>query len=388
MYSPTLAAWIKERREKGLPIPINWKDPNDSEDTDDSESDDESVNQEENFTDSDTPEAQESVQAEDDPDNKEVRSDCDSKSTEDCHGGSEATRSVENSASVAENGTADRDASQTNSSVAENQDTAKKNPTEEVRNAKVQAFLAALKSQHDEQHEEVYIETKKFEEHLMNTIIEICRNDCGNYKTHQTKWDTKAMSYDVATERWDKVLHDKHWHCRPRELAIFWDQSDSTAGCFEPVKRALAEVARMGYRVKLYDCSNGIGVEGSLVWQIRKKGQYTQDHYNNGPRLKYLAQALGHNAKVDENIICPSAAEFIRICERADLTMVFMDYDCVETIWLPARKISRKKCPFFLDLEFRYDQPYQHNWNPNMRPGDQYPVPERWYRLNGDRLNM
>ena len=93
MNNPGIKDLVLKALSMGLPMPLNWE-------------------QDDELTDSASPEEQESVQAEDDPDDKEVL-DCGSQTTEDCHGGLEATRSIEDSPSVAENGQEDRDSDQT-----------------------------------------------------------------------------------------------------------------------------------------------------------------------------------------------------------------------------------------------------------------------------------
>ena len=430
---------------------MEYSEPSEAEQGYEDDSDscpDEDESQDESLEDSDSPEAQESEQAEDDPEEKEVRDDCGSQITEDCHGGDEATRSVESSPSVAENGQEDRDSDQTEnggdegegegengesgetthssdngedsgengsgsgegeedgtessdeddsqsgSDAGENQDTSDQNSTDEGENqdiaeggrggrsAKVQALIDALNEGGQEDGEPTPWDEAR--DRITKTIIEICQLDCGRIKHHQTSWDTRAMARDVAIGRWDKVLRDKHWTYRPRELAIFWDQSGSCREYLDAVAKAIKEVARLGYHAKLYDCSNGIQPAGepSVVWKITGKNQTTVDGWNNGPRLKEVAKELGRNVKLDANIIKPNAADFIKICERANVVMVLQDYDCVETVWLPSYKVSKQKCPHFIDLETRdYSHPCEHDWNPKMDPDMDWAVPDRWHKI-------
>ena len=103
--NPMLASLVEEALAKGLPMPLNWVV---DEDCDSYSYDDVDY--------------EGSIQAEDDPEEKEVRDDCDSQTTEDCHGGNEATRSINDSVSVAENGQEDRDSDQTNNGGDEGED--------------------------------------------------------------------------------------------------------------------------------------------------------------------------------------------------------------------------------------------------------------------------
>lgn len=358
MNDPRLKELVRTALAMGLPMPLNWD--NSSEDADDFD------------------EYMESVQAEDDPEEKEVRMDCGSQTTEDCHGGNEATRSVEGSPSVAEGGQEDRDSDQTSGG-----DTGEDTSSENTRSAKVQALIDAMKKRQDDAYSEP-AEWVDAQNKIYNTIVEICQVDCGRVKHHQTSWDTRAMARDVAIGRWDKVLHDKHWSYRPRDLVIFWDQSGSCGAYLDAVAKAIQEVTKLGYRIKLYDCSNGIqsADEPSVVWKITGKDQTTVDPWDNGPRLKKVAKKLGSNVKLDANIIKPNSADFIKICEKANVVIVLQDYDCVETVWLPSFQVSKKKCPHFIDLETRdYSHPCEHDWNPEMDADMDWAVPERWHMI-------
>lgn len=428
---PLLASLVEEALAKGLPMPLNWA----AEESDTSDDEYEESDQDEELEDSDSPEEQESIQAEDDPEEKEVRDDCDSQTTEDCHGGNEATRSVEDSPSVAEDGQEDRDSDQTEDEGDEGDGEGENGQSGETThssengqnsgengsgsgeegedgtssgsgdsqgesdgstggngsgNKLVTALLAALREK-KEQADAKAAEDKAFredpemvdwveaEKKITETIVQICEQDCGRIKNAPTSWDTRAMSRDVAIGRWDRVLRDKKWSLKPRKLVIFWDQSGSCDSYIGAVHNALKTVAELGYRCTLFDASNGIEKVESVVWVKTGPHQTTDDYYQNGPRLRKVAKDIG--AKTDSNIICPSIADFIKICEKADVVMVLQDYDCVEPLFKAASKVSKRKCPHFIDLETRYDEPYEHDWNPGMRQGQKYAVPERWHRI-------
>ena len=408
---PMLANLVEEAIANGLPMPLNWVVTEEESDTSDDEYE-ESDQDEELDEDSDSPEAQESTQAEDDPEEKEVRDDCDSQTTEDCHGGNEATRSIEDSPSVAENGQEDRDSENGQNSGEngsgsgeggeEGTDT-NQNPdsdgghgdssagnnqgsTDELvaalltvlkeKKEQVDAKAERAKAFHEDPEMVDWIEAEK---KITETIIHICEQDCGRVKNAPTSWDTRAMSRDVAIGRWDRVQRDKKWSRRPRNLVIFWDQSGSCDSYIDAVHNALKTVAELGYRCTLFDASNGIETTTSVVWHKTKPNQTTEDFYQNGPRLKEVAKDIG--TKTDSNIICPNIADFVKICEKADIVMVLQDYDCVEPLFTAATKVSRRKCPHFIDLETRYNEPYEHNWNPGMSHGQKYAVQDRWYRI-------
>lgn len=403
-----LASLVEEALAKGLPMPLNWVVTEEESDTSDDEYE-ESDQDEELDEDSDSPEAQESTQAEDDPEEKEVRDDCDSQTTEDCHGGNEATRSVKNSPSVAENGQEDRDSDQTENGGEDGDgeggdegtssgsgdshddtDTDEGEGDSSTNNKLVTALLAVLREKKEQVdakaerakafHEDPeMVDWIEAEKKITETIIHICEQDCGRVKNAPTSWDTRAMSRDVAIGRWDRVLCDKKWSRRPRNLVIFWDQSGSCDSYIDAVHNALKTVAELGYRCTLFDASNGIETTTSVVWHKTKPNQTTEDFYQNGPRLKEVAKDIG--TKTDSNIICPNIADFVKICEKADIVMVLQDYDCVEPLFTAATKVSRRKCPHFIDLETRYNEPYEHNWNPGMSQGQKYAVQDRWYRI-------
>lgn len=425
---PLLASLVEEALAKGLPMPLNWVVAEESDTSDDEYEESE---QDEELEDSDSPEEQESIQAEDDPEEKEVRDDCDSQTTEDCHGGDEATRSVEDSPSVAEDGQEDRDSDQTEDGGDEGDGEGENGQSGETthssengqnsgangsgsgeggeegtssgegdnqgesdgstgNNKLVTALLTALREKKEQadakaEQERAFREDPEMvdwveaEKKITEAIVQICEQDCGRIKNAPTSWDTRAMSRDVAIGRWDRVLRDKKWSLKPRKLVIFWDQSGSCDSYISAVHNALKTVAELGYRCTLFDASNGIETVDSLVWYKTGPNQTTYDGYQNGPRLKKVAKDIG--AKTDSNIICPNIVDFIKICEKADVVMVLQDYDCVEPLFKAASKVSRRKCPHFIDLETRYDEPYEHSWNPGMRQGQKYAVQDRWHRI-------
>ena len=368
--NPGIKDLVLKALSMGLPMPLNWE-------------------QDDELTDSASPEEQESVQAEDDPDDKEVL-DCGSQTTEDCHGGLEATRSIEDSPSVAENGQEDRDSDQTENG-GEGEDGQEDRDSDQTGGEgegdavtdKVAALLNALRERKEQAEDPEMVEWAEAEKRVTEAIVHICEQDCGRIKNAPTSWDTRAMSRDVAVGRWDRVLRDKKWSYRPRNLVVFWDQSGSCDSYISAVHNALKTVAELGYRCTLFDASNGIEEVESVVWTKTGPNQTTEDYYQNGPRLKKVAKNIG--AKTDKNIICPSIADFIQICEKADVVIVLQDYDCVQPLFEAASKVSGKKCPHFIDLETRYSEPCEHDWNPDMYEGQEYPVPDRWHRIWSDR---
>lgn len=422
---PELIDLVKEAIKAGMPLPVNWIEAYRAKIQ-------EAALREELTQDSASPEKpQESEQAEDDP-AKEVRDDCDSQTTEDCHGGQEATRSVEKSPSVAENGQEDRDSDQTQNSgedddgtgkngtettgtgeenggsdgtgsghgdktgtdsvAEENQDTSEQDLGDEAGNkdtaeakntktAKLRAVLGYLEqnASAEERYSMETPEEKQTMQNIYNCIVDICKSACKGVRSQQTKWDTRAMVRDICGFRRDRVLRDKLWNFKPRKLAIFWDQSGSCDWYFAAVANALKEVAGLGYRCWLYDCSNGLAENKSVVTHVCGPNQTTEDGYNNGPRLRRIANRMGCN--VDRTYIKPNQADFIKICHEFDVVIVLQDYDYVESVWFAARKIEAKKCPHFIDLDDRYNHPAEHDWNPHLRYNDDYPVHDHWHKV-------
>ena len=442
---PDLEGLVKEALRKGLPMPENWGNRWTEEDL-----------QKEIAAENKA--ATDSIQGPDDPDEKEVREDCGSQTTEDCHGGDEATRSVEDSPSVAENGQEDRDSDQTSnggeegegegedgqagetthssdsgkdsgeggegtdtddseesdkqqsesdesssdstssdkngtdSATEENQDTSEQKSDDEVetkdttevntRLARLQASLGLLE-QNTTAEMRYNMETpeeKRVMQNIYDCIVEICKSSCNGVKNQQTKWDTRAMARDIVCFRRDRVLRDKHWSYKPRKLAIFWDQSGSCDFYFAAVANAIKEVAKIGYKCWLYDCSNGLAYKESIVAHIVPGTRGTTvDAYQNGPRLKKLAREVG--AETDKIYIQPNQADFIKICQGFDVVIVIQDYDYVESVWLAAKRLPAAKCPHYIDIDSRYNHPCEHSWNPTLTATSDYPVHDRWHKV-------
>lgn len=261
---------------------------------------------------------------------------------------------------------------------AETQDTAESNSNSH--DAALRAVMEHLQQAVvAEERYEMSAEDKRVMKKIYEAIVEICKLSVKGVKTNQTNWDIRALSRDVCCGRDERVLRDRRWAHRPRRLALFWDQSGSCDQYFPAIANAIKEMAKFGYRCWLYDCSNGIAETESLVFRKTRSDQTDEDQYDNGPRLREVAKKL--NCRIDGNIIKPNADDFIKICQQADTTIVIQDYDNVQSIWLPARKITMRKCPYFIDLDRRYEHPSQHTWNKKLRYGDDYPVPDRWYKI-------
>lgn len=69
-----------------------------------------------------------------------------------------------------------------------------------------------------------------------------------------------------------------------------------------------------------------------------------------------------HSATVAAQILhIPQDCALLQICNQSETTIVLMDYDCVETVWFAAEKVAAKRCPYFIDLDERYDEPCEHD---------------------------
>ena len=88
-------------------------------------------------------------------------------------------------------------------------------------------------------------------------------------------------------------------------------------------------------------------------------------------------------------ITTPSIETAAKIAMESEAFIVLADYDGYLSICRVAQQVTNPaKCPWFLDLEERYEDPSDHDWNydrdqDRYASADDYPVParRRWLRL-------
>lgn len=351
------------------------------------------------------------------------------ESSEDTHGGSEATKSIEDSPSSADDGKEEKDNS-TSKGKGENSDggsSGKDGDTDadkegngtgteskdgkgsgapedtdadkegkgagtepsgdegegsgagngdnssEVTNKIVSDLISAFEEEaNDRRNREVI--TSAFEMVLKNTKG---KSDKGN---RLSGWDGRAIVKHYISGMLNRIPTDRKRYGAVKQVTVAIDCSGSCWIYLNEINRALRHIARF-YNVQILDCSNGFNVEKDSTVS-------DSDPYNNRKRLEE-AFCTNTRIKMHPVITTPSIETAAKIAEQSEAFIVLADYDGYMSICRMVQQVTNPaKYPWFLDLEERYEDPSDHSWNydyDNQQciSADDYPEParRRWLRL-------
>ena len=368
----------------------------------------------------------ENPQVEDDEAKEVVEST--TESSEDTHGGSEATKSIENSPSSADDGEEEKDNS-TSKGKGENSDegsSGKNGDTDadkegdgtgteskegegsgapedtdadkegkgagtepgdgeekgsgasvgdnssEVTNKIVSDLISAFEEEAtDRRNKEAIVSA--FEMVLKNTKG---KSDKGN---RLGGWDGRAITKHYVSGMLNRIPTDRKRYGTVKQVTVAIDCSGSCWTYLNEINRALRHIARF-YNVQILDCSNGFNIDKDSTVSDR-------DPYDNRKRLEE-AFCEGR-IKMHPVITTPSIETAAKIAMESEAFIVLADYDGYLSICRTVQQVTNPaKYPWFLDLEERYEDPSDHSWNYDYDnnqyiTADDYPEParKRWLRL-------
>ena len=370
----------------------------------------------------------ENPQVEDDEEKEVVEST--TESSEDTHGGSEATKSIENSPSSADDGEEEKDNSTSKGNTGENSDdegssgkngdtdadkegngtgteskdgkgsgapedtdadkegkgagtepsgdegegsgAGKGGDSSEITNKMVADLISAFEKEAKTTHDKAAV-TKAMEMVLKNTKG---KSDKGN---RLSGWDGRAITKHYVSGMLNRIPTDRKRYGAVKQVTVAIDCSGSCWIYLNEINRALRHIARF-YNVQILDCSNGFNVEKDSTVS-------DSDPYNNRKRLEEAF--CGNRIKMHPAITTPSIETAAKIAEQSEAFIVLADYDGYMSICRMVQQVTNPaKYPWFLDLEERYEDPSDHDWNydrdqDRYASADDYPVParRRWLRL-------
>ena len=366
----------------------------------------------------------ENPQVEDDEDKEVVEST--TQTTEDTHGGSEATKSIENSPSSADDGKEDKNNSTSKgensggssgkdgdteadkegkgtgteskegegSGAPEDTDADKEGKgtgtepgdgeekdsgasvdgdSSEVTNKIVSDLISAFEEEaNDRRNREAIVNA--FEMVLKNTKG---KSDKGN---RLGGWDGRAITKHYISGMLNRIPTDRRRYGAVKQVTVAIDCSGSCWTYLNEINRAIRHIARF-YNVQILDCSNGFNIDKDSTVS-------DTDPYNNRKRLEE-AFCTNTRIKMHSVITTPSIETAAKIAEQSEAFIVLADYDGYISICRVVQQVTNPaKCPWFLDLEERYEDPSDHDWNydPDQDryiSADDYPEParKRWLRL-------
>ena len=368
----------------------------------------------------------ENPQVEDDEEKEVVEST--TESSEDTHGGSEATKSIEDSPSSADDGEEEKDNSTSKgkgdtgtsssgkdgnadaessggecsddsedtdadkegkgagtefkegegSGVLEDTDADKEGKdsgdnSSEVTNKIVSDLISAFEEgATDRRNREAIVNA--FEMVLKNTKG---KSDKGN---RLGGWDGRAITKHYISGMLNRIPADRKKYGAVKQVTVAIDCSGSCWTYLNEINRAIRHIARF-YNVQILDCSNGFNVDKDSTVSDK-------DPYDNRKRLEE-AFCTNTRIKMHSVITTPSIETAAKIAEQSEAFIVLADYDGYTSICRMAQQVTNPaKHPWFLDLEERYEDPSDHDWNydPDQDryiSADDYPEParKRWLRL-------
>ena len=368
----------------------------------------------------------ENPQVEDDEDKEVVEST--TQTTEDTHGGSEATKSIENSPSSADDGEEEKDNSTSKgkgdtgtsssgkdgnadaessggecSDDSEDTDADKEGSgtgtefkdgegsgvlgdtdaikegkdsgdnSSEVTNKIVSDLISAF---------EEGVTDRRNREAIASAFAMVLKNTKGKSDKGNRLggWDGRAITKHYISGMLNRIPADRKRYGAVKQVTVAIDCSGSCWTYLNEINRAIRHIARF-YNVQILDCSNGFNVDKDSTVSDK-------DPYDNRKRLEE-AFCTNTRIKMHSVITTPSIETAAKIAEQSEAFIVLADYDGYTSICRMAQQVTNPaKHPWFLDLEERYEDPSDHDWNYDSDQdryisADDYPEParRRWLRL-------
>ena len=193
-------------------------------------------------------------------------------------------------------------------------------------------------------------------------------------------WDGRAITKHYISGMLNRIPADRKKYGAVKQVTVAIDCSGSCWTYLNEINRAIRHIARF-YSVQILDCSNGFNIDKDSTVS-------DTDPYDNRKRLEE-AFCTNTRIKMHSVITTPSIETAAKIAEQSEAFIVLADYDGYLSICRVVQQVTNPaKCPWFLDLEERYEDPSDHDWNydPDQDryiSADDYPEParKRWLRL-------
>ena len=193
-------------------------------------------------------------------------------------------------------------------------------------------------------------------------------------------WDGRAITKHYISGMLNRIPTDRRRYGAVKQVTVAIDCSGSCWTYLNEINRAIRHIARF-YNVQILDCSNGFNVDKDSTVSDK-------DPYDNRKRLEE-AFCTNTRIKMHSVITTPSIETAAKIAEQSEAFIVLADYDGYTSICRMVQQVTNPaKYPWFLDLEERYEDSSDHDWNydpdqDRYLSADDYPEParKRWLRL-------
>lgn len=294
-----------------------------------------------------------------DKEEKEVRESA-TQTTEDTHGGSEATKSIEKSPSSADDGKEEKHNSTSKGDRSTNT---------------ITDIISAL---NNKEHEKRQVMAKAFATVLKNT-----KGKAEGGRKARMGWDGRAIVKHYVSGMLNRIPTDRLRAGAVRTVTIAIDCSRSCWRYLAEINQAIKHIARF-YHVSIVDCSNGFDTKVDRLADM-------EDPHENRRRLEEAF--CNDGAKMHPTITTPSIETAAKIAEQSEAFIVLSDYDGYKSICKVVQQVTNpQRYPWFIDLEEIYDDPSEHDWNYDSETNhtfsaDDYPsgAVSRWLKIFPDR---
>lgn len=301
-----------------------------------------------------------------------------SKTTENTHGGDEASKEIkkspnsvndgennskENKSEKAENtgsrgqvsGTGDKKTESAEKNIyynSTNYEKTKSKLTPEQLEKKVEDLFEEKRRKQENfrtQHREEYL--KKY---MLEIIKKIAAQHAGvDKKAGSESYDKKQMLEHMIKQQSYKILGDKYDLRDARYVQFFIDTS-GVYGCGsnkilnELIPQVISMLEKQGYECYIAACGNGF--YGRDMVEDKEYGtRKTLEGYGTG--------------KVND-IACPTPKTAAQMANKAEFSIILADFDGLSSICEMASLCEKDKIPYFLSTEDRYpwEDPTLHDW--------------------------
>ena len=299
-----------------------------------------------------------------------------SKTTEDIHGGDEASKEIKDSPNSVNDG--ENDEKKNKSEKTENTGTKgtgsgsddkkereysisgdalnprkvkPKTAPEELKKQVEQLFETKKKQQEE-------FRNKNRQEYLKKYIIQIIKKIAAQHagidkQDGSETYDKKQMLQHIVKQQNYKLLGDKYDLRVARYVQFFIDTS-GVYGCGsnkimrELMPQVISLLEKQGYECYIAACGNG----------FYERDMVEDEYYGTRKTLEGY-----HTGKVSK-IACPTPQTAAKMANEAEFSIILADFDGLSSICEMANLCQKDKVPYFLCTEDRYpwEDPTLHDW--------------------------
>lgn len=183
---------------------------------------------------------------------------------------------------------------------------------------------------------------------IMDAFREVLKRERSFSKSFgHSKWDINKICNHLITNREYLIVRDRYSNI-PKKASIFIDTSASMYDWIASIQKAIRMLISSGYKVDLYGIGNGF---------LEESPSLHDDEYHVRDQLRKIS--------ADANIpdICrPNIEDGIKICNSSEIAIMIADFDGLSSIVKMAMGCS--KIPYLFSIENRYswEDPTEHNW--------------------------